>query len=134
MVSAPEPTSATEARRPVVLVVDDHEDTQAAWTLVLSRRGFTVEVAGDGRQGREVALAVRPDVILLDLVLPVVSGVELAQELKARPETKSIPIIAVTGSGRERAMEAGCDGYVAKPSAVDDVLAEIQRVMAAPGG
>jgi DNA-binding response OmpR family regulator len=133
MASASQPPAAQPARRPTVLVVDDHEDTQAAWALFLGRRGFSVEVAGDGRQGRELALASRPDVILLDLVLPVLSGVDLARELKARSETKDIPIIAVTGWGRERALQAGCDGYVPKPCVLDDVLVEIRRVLAAAG-
>lgn len=131
MAIASEPPAVPPASRPTILVVDDHEDTQAAWVLFLGRQGFSVEVAGDGQQGREMALASRPDVILLDLVLPVLSGVDLARELKARSETKNIPIIAVTGWGRERALQAGCDGYVPKPCVLDDVLVEIRRLLAA---
>ena len=102
-----------------VLLVEDHEEIWDFLSRRLKRRGFDVTVATDGQAGVDQARALKPDIMLLDMNLPVLDGWSAARALKADPETASIPIIALTAhamSGdRERALAAGCDDYHPKP-------------------
>lgn len=102
-----------------ILYIEDNDDNLFMLVRRLRRRGFDVLTARDGEAGVETALDKLPDLILMDLVLPVLDGWEATRKLKSRPETRSIPVIAVSShamSGdREKALAAGCDDYHTKP-------------------
>jgi CheY-like chemotaxis protein len=96
----------------------------------LSRAGFTVIVAQDGAQGVAMAIAEQPDMILMDMSLPVLDGWEATRRIKAAPETRHIPIIALTAHAmagdREKALAAGCDDFDTKPVEMKRLLGKIQ--------
>jgi DNA-binding response OmpR family regulator/anti-sigma regulatory factor (Ser/Thr protein kinase) len=102
-----------------VLVVEDSPDIRVLIRMLLEAAGHEVVTANDGRAGVEAARAERPDLVIMDLSLPVLSGWEAARQIKESPETSSTPIVAVTAHAmhgdRERAIAAGCDGFIAKP-------------------
>jgi CheY-like chemotaxis protein len=102
-----------------ILYVEDNDDNVYVVKTRLGRAGFTVSVAGDGEQGLLMVAADKPDLILMDLSLPGVDGWEATRRLKAAPETKDIPVIALSAHAmagdREKALEAGCDDYDTKP-------------------
>jgi len=102
-----------------ILYVEDNDDNVYVVKNRLTRAGYTVLVAVDGRQGVDMALAERPDLILMDLSLPELDGWEATRRLKAAPETKAIPVIALSAHAmagdREKALAAGCDDYDTKP-------------------
>ena len=116
-----------------LLLVEDNELNRDMQVRRLERKGFEVLIAMDGQEGVEVATAKLPDLILMDLNLPVMDGWEATRQLKGAPETRGIPIIALTAhatSGdRERAMEAGCDEYVTKPVDMAELLAMIEKTL-----
>jgi two-component system cell cycle response regulator DivK len=121
---------------PRLLLVEDNEENRDGLSRHLRRKGFEVLVAVDGQQGVEAARGGTPDLILMDMSLPVLDGWEATRRLKANPLTRNIPVIALTGHvierSRERAIEAGADGYLTKPCFPDSLLAEVQRVMKQP--
>jgi CheY-like chemotaxis protein len=128
-----EPGHATPGPRPRALLVEGDLERAAAWTGLLQRHGFVVETASDGLAGLAlVDTGPLPDVIVLDLALPILSGADLTRELKGRPETKAIPVVAVTGLGADRAAEAGCEGHVAAEGTPEDLVAEVHRVLCPP--
>ncbi len=118
-----------------VLIVDDYPDALDVWTLYLRGEGFRVVTAADGRQALERAHGYLPDVVVLDLELPDVSGCDVARALRAAPDTRHIPLIAATGSAQARqlaeARGAGFDIVLSKPCDPDDLVLEIRRLMAA---
>ncbi len=102
-----------------ILYVEDNDDNVYIVRNRLTRIGFTLLVALDGEQGVAMAEAERPDLIIMDLSLPVLDGWEATRRLKAAPETKDIPVIALSAHAmagdREKALAAGCDDYDTKP-------------------
>ena len=118
-----------------LLLVEDDEGSRDGLSRHLRRKGFEVLVAADGRQGIEAAQAEAPDLVLMDMSLPLIDGWEATRQLKALPEFKAIPIIALTAhamSGdREKALEAGCDDYDTKPIELPRLLAKIEALLAA---
>lgn len=116
-----------------LLLVEDHEEIWDFLSRRLKRRGFDVVLAFDGRQGVDMARSERPDVILLDMNLPIIDGWTAARELKAGQETAAIPIIALTAhamSGdREKTLQAGCDDYHPKPVDFSRLLTQIDTAM-----
>jgi len=116
-----------------LLLVEDHEEIWDFLSRRLKRRGYDVVLAFDGRQGVDMARSERPDVILLDMNLPVIDGWTAARELKAGQETSGIPIIALTAhamSGdREKTLQAGCDDYHPKPVDFSRLLTQIDTAM-----
>jgi len=102
----------------------------------LQRRGYTVLTAADGAEAVSLARSQSPDIILMDLSLPVIDGWEAARQLKAGEDTRSIPVIALTAHAmagdRERALEAGCDEYDSKPVDLDRLLGKIEALLAKP--
>jgi len=112
---APEPARA----RATVLVVDDHDLNRELARTLLERRGCRVLLARNGQEGTRVAKVEQPDLVLMDLAMPVKDGITAARELKADPETSRIPLIAFTAlamrGDEERARKAGFDGYLTKP-------------------
>jgi two-component system, cell cycle response regulator DivK len=121
---------------PKILVVEDNELNRDMLTRRLGRKGFETLVAVDGRQGVEMARAERPDLILMDMSLPVLDGWEATRQIKAAPETRSIPVIALTAHAmtgdRERAIGAGCDDYDTKPVEFPSLLGKIEALLAHP--
>ena len=118
---------------PRILLVEDNEMNRDMLSRRLARRDYEVLVAVDGKEGVEMAGSVAPDLILMDMSLPVMDGWEATRQLKASPETKAIPIIALTAhamSGdREKAMEAGCDDYDTKPIELPRLLAKMEDLL-----
>ncbi len=102
-------------------------------TRRLARRGYETVVAGDGRQAMELARGDAPDLILMDMSLPVLDGWEATRQLKADPETRWIPVIALTAhamaSDRDRALQAGCDDYDTKPVEFAHLLEKIEALL-----
>jgi CheY-like chemotaxis protein len=118
---------------PRILLVEDNEMNRDMLSRRLQRRGYEVLLALDGEQGVAVARTEAPDLILMDMSLPVLDGWEAARQLKAAPETQAIPIIALTAhamSGdREKALEAGCDDYDTKPIELTRLLPKIEAAL-----
>jgi CheY-like chemotaxis protein len=124
-----------EARKaPLVLVVDDYEDAQQMYAEYLQLSGFEVAGARNGAEALEKAQALLPDVILMDLSLPVMDGWEATRRLKSDERTRAIPVVALTGhtlpGHSEGARKAGCDALVTKPVMPAALVAEIQRMLA----
>ena len=116
-----------------ILLVEDHEEIWDFLSRRLKRRGFEVVVAQDGAAGLSMGRSENPDVILLDMNLPVMDGWTVARQLKAAAETARIPVIALTAhalSGdREKALEAGCDDYHPKPVDFSKLLSQIESAL-----
>ena len=116
-----------------ILLVEDNEMNRDMLSRRLLRRGFEVVVALDGQQGVEMASSELPDLILLDMSLPVLDGWAAAGKLKADPATSTIPIIALTahamGEDREKALKAGCDDYDTKPVEFKRLLGKINSFL-----
>ncbi len=116
-----------------ILVVEDHEDNRQILRDLLGAAGFEMIEAHDGAAALSTASATKPDLILMDIQLPIVDGYEATRRIKADPALKAIPIIAVTSyalSGdEEKARAAGCDAYVAKPYSPRQLLAKIREYL-----
>jgi len=117
-----------------VLLVEDNEENRDALSRHLRRKGYKVLIAVDGREGVDVARAEAPELILMDMSLPILDGWQATQQLKAAPETRDMPIIALTAHAmagdRERALEAGCDDYDTKPIEFPRLLVKIEAALA----
>ena len=115
-----------------ILLVEDNELNRDMLTRRLKRKGFTVLCAENGQEGIDVAKSKIPDIILMDLSLPVVDGWTAAERLKSNTETESIPIIALTAHAmkgdREKALVAGCDDYDTKPIDFERLLGKINNL------
>jgi len=114
-------------------LVEDNEMNRDMLSRRLERRGYQVLTAIDGVQGVELAQSEHPDLILMDMSLPILDGWQATQQLKAAPETKDIPIIALTAHAmagdREHCLQAGCDDYETKPIEFPRLLAKIQTLL-----
>jgi CheY-like chemotaxis protein len=112
-----------------ILLVEDNEMNRDMLSRRLKRKGYEVLIAVDGAEGVSMGISEKPDLILMDMSLPVIDGWTATGELKANPDTKSIPIIALTAhamSGdKEKAMAAGCDDYDTKPIELDRLLSKM---------
>jgi len=119
---------------PRILYVEDNEDNVYMLRRRLTKHGFDIIVAEDGAKGVEAARREKPDLILMDLSLPVLSGWDAARQLKAAPETVAIPIIALSAHAlqgeREKALAAGCDEFETKPVDLPRLLEKIARFTA----
>jgi two-component system cell cycle response regulator DivK len=115
-----------------VLYVEDNDDNVFVLKSRLTRAGFTIIVAGDGAQGVAMAASEQPDLILMDLSLPVLDGWEATRRIKSAPQTKHIPVIAITAHAmtgdRERALAAGCDDFDTKPIELPRLLEKIRAL------
>jgi two-component system cell cycle response regulator DivK len=116
-----------------ILLVEDNEDNREMLSRRLVRRNYEVVIALDGRQGVDMASSEQPDLILMDMSLPVLSGEEATQEIKANPVTRAIPVLALTANAmagdREKALSAGCDDYDTKPVELDRLLGKINALL-----
>ena len=117
-----------------VLLIEDNELNRDMLTRRLERKEFIVSCAEDGQSGLDMAKNEMPDIILLDLSLPVIDGWNVARQLKADANTKDIPIIALTAHAmkgdREKALDAGCDDYDTKPVNLEGLLDKIHKLTA----
>ena len=117
-----------------ILLVEDNEMNRDMLSRRLRRRGYEVIIAMDGQQGVAMAQSSSPDIVLMDMSLPVMDGWQATQTLKASPGTKEIPVIALTAhamsTDREKAMEAGCDDYDTKPIELTRLIAKMESLMA----
>ena len=116
-----------------ILVVDDTEDNRQILRDLLGMAGYDMVEAHDGAEAVERASEHRPDLILMDIQMPVMDGYEATRRIKAIPELKAIPVVAVTSyalSGDEaRTREAGCDAYIAKPYSPRQLLAKVREII-----
>jgi CheY-like chemotaxis protein len=121
---------------PRLLLVEDNEESRDGLSRFLQRKGYEVVTAADGRQGLEAARAQTPDVVVMDMSLPVLDGWEATRQLKADPQTRNIPVIALTAHAmtedREKALAAGCDEYETKPVEFARLLGKIQALLVGP--
>jgi len=116
-----------------ILLVEDNEDNRDMLIRRLQRRGFQVAVAMDGAQGVELATSEKPDLILMDMSLPVMDGWTATGKIKSAPETRHIPIIGLSANAMqgdyERGIAAGCDDYDTKPVEMDRLLSKITAIL-----
>lgn len=116
-----------------ILIIEDDPETAQLLADVLTLNGYAFHQAARAQEGIELARTMKPNLILLDIALPGMSGLEVAKRLKQDPTTKHIPIIAVTAlamkADRESALAAGCDEYIAKPIIVNNLVKEIRRFL-----
>jgi CheY-like chemotaxis protein len=116
------PTHMPNGDAPLVLLVEDDRDTREMYSEYLSYSGLRVTEAPSGRSALERVRDERPDVVVTDLAMPGMDGLELSRRLRAEDPTRDVPIIAVTGNPTERAREAGCDVMLEKPCTPDQLL------------
>ena len=119
--------------RPLILIVEDQEELRQLYAQQLTMSGFDVIEAGNGEDAIASTGARLPDVVLMDLSLPILDGWEATRRLKSNSRTAHIPVVALTahdGSGElQRATSAGCDWFVPKPCPPDALIAEVRRVL-----
>jgi CheY-like chemotaxis protein len=126
---------ASEGRKTVtkILLVEDNEMNRDMLSRRLMRHGFDVVVATDGGEGVSRAAVERPDLILMDMSLPVIDGWEATRRIKAEPDTRDVPVIALTAhameSDRAQAVAAGCDDYDTKPVELPRLIAKIRSLL-----
>ena len=125
--------SNTEGDRPVVLVADDDDDIRDLVAFRLDRAGYTVLRAGDGQQALDLAKEHVPDLAVLDVMMPKLTGYDVTRELRANAATSRIPVILLTARVQEadvaRGFEAGADDYVKKPFSPQELKARVQAVL-----
>ena len=116
-----------------ILIVEDNEMNRDMLSRRLMRKGFDVEIAVDGQAGVDMAISTSPDVVLMDLNLPVIDGWEATRRLKADPATQKIPVIALTAHAMQgdaqKALAVGCDDYDTKPVNFKRLLEKIEHVI-----
>ena len=116
-----------------ILYIEDNEDNVYVVKNRLTRAGFTILIAADGAQGVAMASTEQPDLILMDLSLPVLDGWEATRRIKAAPETKHIPVVALTAHAmagdREKALAAGCNDFDTKPIELPRLLQKIRALL-----
>jgi len=129
--------SSTFGLMPRILLVEDNEMNRDMLSRRLRRRGYDVLIAVDGSEGVNQTRAERPDLVLMDMSLPVIDGWEATRRLRADSDVASTPIIALTAHAmagdRERALEAGCDDYETKPVDIDRLVGKIEALLKKKG-
>ena len=120
-----------------ILVVEDNEAVRDLLALILERLGYVPVLASHGKEGLKKAIAEKPNLIIIDMMMPVMNGWELARALRANPDTKNIPILAITAVFRPQelktCLEAGCNAYIIKPFSILNLQRKIRKLLAAPG-
>jgi CheY-like chemotaxis protein len=123
---------------PKILIVEDNEMNRDMLSRRLARQGFEIALALDGKQGVDMALSEKPDLILMDMSLPVMNGWEATEKVKSNPDTKNIPVIALTAHAmsedREKCIAAGCNDFDTKPVDLPRLLEKIKALLAANAG
>ena len=133
----PETAAGSGPAKPTILVVEDEAPLLTLLRYNLEKQGFRVEEAADGQEALLRVAEARPDLILLDWMLPALSGIEVCRQLRRRPATRDLPIIMVTARTEDqdavRALDTGADDYIAKPFAMDSLLARIRALLRRSG-
>jgi two-component system, cell cycle response regulator DivK len=123
---------------PKILIVEDNEMNRDMLSRRLARRGYVIVAAVDAEQGLAAAAAEKPDLILMDMSLPVMDGWEATQRLKSDAATRAIPVIGLTAHAmtgdRDKALAAGCDDYDTKPVELERLLQKIEALLGRSGG
>jgi len=123
---------------PKILLVEDNELNRDMLSRRLTKRGYEVSIAVDGAEGVAMTRSTRPDLVIMDMSLPVMDGWSATAELKADPVTRPIPVIGLSAHAmagdRDRAMESGCDDYDTKPIELDRLLAKIEALLGKTAG
>lgn len=113
-----------------ILVIEDNEQNLYLVRFILEKNGYQVHAAMDGKTGIDMAVQLKPDLILLDIQLPVMDGYAVARNLRANLQTSGIPIVAVTSHAmvgdRDKVLEIGCNGYIEKPINPDTFMEEVE--------
>jgi two-component system, cell cycle response regulator DivK len=129
-------SAETPSTGPSLLIVDDYPDALDVWGVYLRAEGFNVLTASDGQSAFDEAVRAKPDVIIMDLELPGKSGFEVARDLRARADTREIPLIAATGYSHAKQLElaraSGFDAVMVKPCDPQSLVAEIRRLLRKP--
>ena len=119
--------------RPCILIAEDYDDTRTVMRMALERNGYSVLEAANGREAVEIALRDRPDLILMDINMPVVDGLSATRLIREEEALRSTPVVAFSGYGEElmgdRAREAGCDAYVTTPVGPKELTDFIRRLL-----
>ena len=123
----------TEREAPLVLVADDEEDIRSLVSVRLKRAGYDVITAADGEEALLLVAARLPDLVVLDMMMPKATGLEVARNMREQPATKDIPIILLTARAQEAdvvsGFEAGADDYMKKPFSPQDLQARVQALL-----
>lgn len=131
--STPRATAPT-TRKPLVLIVEDQLDSRELWAEYLTYAGFSVATAINGHEAVRLAEMLRPDLVLMDIRLPGMDGLEATGDLKRDPQLAHIPVVAITADPsydmEERCRAAGCDAFIAKPVLPDEVVRQIRQILA----
>jgi CheY-like chemotaxis protein len=113
-----------------ILYIEDNEQNMYLVTFILEKHGYQVYSATDGQQGIDLAASLKPDLILLDIQLPLMDGYTVARNLRTNPDLVNIPIVAVTSyamaGDRDKALSAGCTGYIEKPINPDTFVQQVE--------
>jgi len=129
----PRRPDARTQRRPLILCVEDNEDSRALYSAFLTRAGFRVSEASNGLEGLERARSLRPDLIVLDISLPIMDGREMLRQLRDSDPNETVPVIVVTGQAYPEhwrdAIDRGCDAYLTKPCPLGDLLAAVLKAI-----
>ena len=116
-----------------ILIVDDEPNIVTSLEYLMKREGFQVEVAGDGEAGLKAARERRPDLVLLDIMLPKMNGFEVCEKIRADPGCRGMKIVMLTAKGRQvdnsRGMAAGADLYVTKPFSTRDLVTQVKELL-----
>jgi two-component system, cell cycle response regulator DivK len=117
-----------------ILVVEDNEALRDVLARILKRMGYVPVLASHGKEGLEKAIAEKPNLIIMDIIMPVMDGWETARALRTNPDTKNIPILATTALSRphelKACLDAGCNGYIVKPFSVRNLQRKIKKLLA----
>lgn len=117
-----------------ILIADDEENIVISLEYLMKREGFEVSIAPDGEQAMAMIRSERPDLVLLDIMMPKKSGFEVCQEIKADPDLKSVRIVMLTAKGREtevaKGMALGADCYITKPFSTKELVERIRSMLA----
>ena len=118
-------------KKPVILLVDDNKDNQYAVKFILEEQGYRILFASNGKQGIKKALNEKPDLILMDLMMPGIDGYKATEKIRENAEMKKTPIIAMTAKtiqeDNKRAIKAGCNEYLNKPFTLDSILDKVEK-------
>ncbi|MFC1837388.1 response regulator [Thermodesulfobacteriota bacterium] len=117
----------------LILIVEDNQDSRELVVKVLKAKGYKIIEAVDGEEALQKLTEERPDLVLMDISIPKIDGLEVARRIKAQEELSDIPIVALTAHAmkgdREKAMQAGCDGYIPKPINVRELPEQVRQFM-----